>query len=121
MPVTYDASGEVIRIICGPEFTYQEFSNAIEAAMSDPGFSPETPFLFDYQLYTGNIPQGVIRTRAHYLGALKGKISSRIAILVSDPFHYGLGRMFQVYTSNYGYQIEIFTDPEQAEKFLLSG
>ena len=99
----------------------QEWIEKFEAAIADPEFSSKIPFLFDYRMYKGNSPKEIIIARANYLGALQGKISSTIAILVTDPLHYGLGRMLQVYTSRYGFQIEVFTSPNEALKYLSSG
>jgi hypothetical protein len=120
MPVTYQISGNIIWIICGKTFVFQEFSNAIEAAMADPQFSPDSPFLFDYRNNQGNVSQKTIIARANYLGALQSKICPTIAVLVFDTLHYGLGRMFQVYTGRYGFKMEIFTDLDEALAFLRS-
>jgi hypothetical protein len=120
MPVAYKISGTITWIICGEAFVFEEFSNAIEAAMADPQFSAKSPFLLDYRSYKGNTPQEAIRARANYFNTLQGKISPLIAILVTDPLHFGLGRMFQIYTSQFGFQTEVFKNLDEAVEFLQS-
>jgi hypothetical protein len=118
MPVTYRITGKIAWIICDTEFVYQEFTSAIEEAMADPEFSPQHNFLFDYRCYEGNTPQDLIQARANYLGRLQGKISSAIAILVADPAHFGLGRMLQLYTDRYGFEINVYYEEGDALSFF---
>ena len=118
MPVTYRISSDVAWLICEREFTYQEFSNALDAAIADPKYSTALPFIFDYRSYQGDTPQEAIRARADFLSLRRDKMSNRIAILVADPLHYGLGRMFEVYAGHYGFQTPVFTDLDKALEFL---
>lgn len=74
--------------------------------------------LFDIRESAENRSGDELRTIAALIAARRGILSGRAAVLVADPLHYGLGRMFGVFMEGMGLTAAVFTDPAEAEGWV---
>ena len=121
MPVTWEIRGSVLIVTlideCG-----EEPANAIVAAMADPRFQPGTSVLLDVRLCSDSPTSDQIRPRARWLATLQSKgLSSRFAMVSGPRAHeFGLARMCATHLELQGLELEIFTEFDDAMRWLAN-
>jgi hypothetical protein len=119
MPVIWEIRDSVLVVTlvgaCGDDAT-----TAISAAMQDGAFKPDTSLLLDLRRCTDRPSGEELRGRAQSLAARRVKgLSSRCAFVVGpSAFEFGLARMATAYVGLYGMTMDIFTDPDEAIRWL---
>lgn len=118
MPVTWNISNNVVVItIAGGGDGFRE---AVVAAMASPAFPLHASVLLDARPKTENPMTDELRRRADWVATLLARREgSRCAVVVGPrPHQYGLARMFSVFLGTEGVHAEIFTNIDEATRWL---
>jgi len=103
------------------EFTLETVLEHQSALTKDPAFDPSFRQLADFTKVTKvSVDAEAVRTAASRRIFAPG---SRRAIVVPSPELFGLARMFATYREIYGggEDLQVFTDKEEALRWLLEG
>ena len=119
MPVDWEIRDSILIITVIGHGDHEPIG-AIAEAINDPEFRPGISLLFDMRLSTDSPTGNKSRERVALLTPLREKgISSRCAIVVGPLAHqYGLARMAGAYADLKGWQLQIFTDKDEALGWL---
>lgn len=74
--------------------------------------------LFDVQQSSENRSGEELRIIAGVVIRHKNHLSLKCALVATDALHYGLSRMFGTYLENDGFEINVFSEIQQAESWL---
>ena len=85
---------------------------------TDPSFARGVGTIIDIRDSESERTHEEIRQIAKLLGEQRGKTGDRLAVVVSDALHYGLGRMFAAYAEFRDLSVEVFTNLEDANRWL---
>jgi len=123
MALKYELDDQVIRYTTVSDVEFDQgtrtLENGLEAAKAkDP--SQLWHILFDIRESNENRSSGELNFIAIIIGEHRSMLSGRCAIVVADPLHYGLGRMFATIMMNYQMMVEVKHDVEEAERWLRS-
>ncbi|MBX9585251.1 MAG: hypothetical protein K2X87_33515 [Gemmataceae bacterium] len=123
MGVDYQLADGVIRFVTTGGVEYSDGAATLRAgldaaAAADPG--RRWGLLFDIRESAENRSGDELRNIADLIAARRAMLSGRAAVVVADPLHYGLGRMFGVFMEHLGLTARVFTDPAEAETWVRS-
>lgn len=121
MSLSFDFEGCILCVTIDGGFSFEEAEQMRVDVLSDPNFVKGMRLLIDARKARGNPSSNKTRERAAYLASVSENISPGIALVVSKPLYYGLGRMFQIFASLYKVKIEIFMDIHEARQYLERG
>ena len=117
-----DAEARIVRLEYLGEASIEEFEATMKAIFRSPAYEPGFAFLCDRRGGDVATPDYVRRIVA-FAQLHKAQVAgSRWATVVSSTVNYGLGRMAGMLVENKDLplQIEVFTDFETAEAWLLT-
>ena len=120
MPVSYTIEGEVLHLVMHGEYGPEEIRSRVEEALADPRLPHDVHFLFDTRPSTSLASRSTAELRdvAGFLGARSQAFGGRLAMLASEPLHFGLLRMAEVYSEFAGLQARAFYDEFAALAWL---
>jgi len=123
MPVTWEIRGSVLVVTLVGDYGFYEPVAAITKAMLDPQFQAGTSLLIDARLSRISRSSEEFRERSVWMASLKAKgLSARCAIVISgEPHQFGMARMASIHLDLRGMELEIFTDLNEAERWLSKG
>src|SRR5262245_63710928 len=98
MPIRHEVRGPVLWIIVDGAYDDAELAAAWERAFADPAFESGMPALIDSRKTVAAPSRAEVAGRASFLAGLRPRLGARLALVVADPLHYGLGRMLGAFT-----------------------
>ena len=120
MAIRHEVRGPILWMVVDGAYDDAELASAWERAFADPAFRAGMPALIDSRKTVAAPSRARVAERAEFLTGLRPRLGTRCAILVSDPLHYGLGRMLAAFTDRSGLEVQVFDDAARAEAWLLS-
>lgn len=118
MPITYSFLHNAVWLNISGHVLPAEFSEGINQAIADDRFVLRMILVFDLRDYTRIASTKDLQARAKFLGSLRNKISSTLAILISSDYRYGLARRFEPYAEQNGIEVEVFREEVQVIEWL---
>lgn len=101
--------------------TFDQWADLVRSVFADPAWQPGFGLLFDRRPIDEPPSTSFVRRLADFckrnVGALRG---SRIALLVSSPAAFGMGRMEGQLLTNGGPEHSVFTAEEEALSWLAA-
>jgi len=113
-------SGPVIITASGP-VNGKDIIEALIKMLQDPDFKEGMDALWDFRtVHSGNSETAEIREIVSFVRANQKKrgINYRVALVVSRDIDFGLARMFEAYSHELPFDIQIFKDFNDAQKWL---
>jgi hypothetical protein len=122
MAVTWQFRGSVLVVTLVGNYTFEEPVQAVTDAMSKPQFRVGTSLLIDARRSQTSRSSEEFRARAHWMATLVPQgLSPRCAMVISSrPYQYGLARMAGIHLDLQSLILEIFTDFEEAMRWLTA-
>ena len=120
MPASWEIQDEVLIVTVIRDWSGGGPGTAITQAMADSRFKPGTALLLDVR-QSGMNPSGQeVNSRTKWMASLLSEgLSRRCAIVVGQkPHQFGLARMAQSYLACREMELQIFTDFDEALKWL---
>jgi hypothetical protein len=123
MPVTWEIRGQILIVTLAGDYGFDEPVQAVTEALADTQFTPGTSLLVDARLSHARRTSEDFRTRATWVASLGSKgLSSRCAIVIApEPHQFGMARMAASHHEIQGLEMSIFTDLEEAFRWLSNG
>ena len=118
MPVEYEIEDDLIRLISGGEFTHEEFHEALKQAKAQPRPGGKLDILIVDTGSSYNPSDEMIRDAGLALGRELPIHLGRMALVVSQDLHYGIGRMLQVFAEEAGAEFQVFRQELKARLWL---
>ncbi len=122
MPISYFIDKEMgVAFATGSgELTEQELLNHKRRLFSDPDFHPGFVELSDVTSIEklSVTPEGIQRFVAQDSANAPGNEHYKLAIVVSEDFAFGMGRMYEMSTSEHFSNVGIFRDVNEARAWL---
>ena len=120
MPFDYVIHTEDRVVVCtgSGRVTFAEIEKRVNEGLTDPDFDPSFDEIIDFRAVT---TLGISGTQAKTLANTKVfSSSSKIALVVSSPAVFGLGRLFETYSqmSKVSSRVRVFQDLPAALKWL---
>ena len=109
-----------VHIVLRGRFALQDIRELVRRVHADADWSPSMSALVDLRDAIGlDFSTAAFMDLAHLLKyTVKTSAPGRTAIVVSTDFMYGLGRMWEAYSSNTKYASRVFRQYEAAEAWL---
>jgi hypothetical protein len=122
MAVTWQFRGSVLVLTLVGKYTFEEPIQAVTDAIGNPQFRAGTSLLIDARRSETRRSSEEFRARAYWMASLVSQgISRRFAIVInSQPHQYGLARMAGIYLDLQEMTLEIFSDLEEAMRWLMA-
>ena len=123
MPVSWEIRGPLLIVRLVGRYAFDEPEAAIVEAMSCPEFQTDTSLLIDARSSEIQRSSEEFRQRSVWMASLQPRgLSSRCAIVISDrPSQFGMARMAATHLELRGMTLGIFTDLDEAVKWLSNG
>jgi len=123
MAVTWEIRGVVLIVTLTGDYGFEEPVRAVAEALANPQFKVGTSLLVDARLSHARRSSEEFRTRAKWLASLKSRgLSSRCAMVIAnEPHQYGMARMAATHNEIQGLEMRIFTDFDEAFRWLSNG
>jgi hypothetical protein len=123
MAVTWEIRGLVLIVTLVGDYGFDEPVKAVTEALADAQLRPGTSLLVDARLSRARRTSEEFRTRATWVASLGSKgLSSRCAIVIApEPHQIGMARMVATHHEIQGVEMSIFTDLEEALRWLSNG
>ena len=120
MPVTWEIRGQVLIVTLAGDYGFEEPVRAVQEAIADSAFQRGTSLLVDSRLSKTSRSSEEFRERARWLASLRDKgLSSRCAVVIGPEAHqFGMARMAATHHDLQGLELEIFTDLDEAVRWL---
>jgi hypothetical protein len=121
MALTYQLREGILHFFTAAEVEFQEGTNTLEAGLQAAAAAePDTKWqlLFDIRESSENRSGPELHFIAMVIGEHRAILSGNCALVVAQPLHYGLGRMFGEYLKYYGMDTAVFHEIEAAERWL---
>lgn len=120
MPVTWEIRGRVLIVNLVGEYTFDEPVQAVMKALADTYFKAGTSLLVDTRLSRAKRSSEDFRQRALWVASLQSSgISARCAIVIAPELHqFGVARMAATHHEIQGLEMTIFSDREEAFRWL---
>ena len=120
MPVRWEIRGQVLIVTLVGDYSFEEPALAVKEAIADSGFQTGTSLLIDTRLSQTSRSSEEFRERAKWLASLQDKgLSSRCAVVIGpEPHQFGMARMAATHHDLQGLEMEIFTDLDEAFRWL---
>lgn len=113
-----ELGGSVLHLRSGPHFSSADLEDAVRAAARDPAARLPFALLWDNRESEESASQQNILCRVEFGAARSDLLMNSVAVVVSDPLHFGLARMAASYAENREISIEIFSEVEAAREWL---
>ena len=118
MRLHYKTAEKYPRIIGEGVMTLDEIEKAFIDALADPSFARGQGIIVDVTGSESDRTHDEIRQFAVFLGERRAEMGNRMAIVVSDSLHYGLGRMLSVYAEFQHLDVAVFRQFEDAIQWM---
>jgi len=120
MPVAYRIEDGLLIIRVSGHYDIMDIARAFDAAVTSPPFEPGLSLLLDWRDSLELPPTGDLLSRWASLTSVKSLFSPRAAFVAANPADLERGRMFAVYATSQGFILEVFTDIDEAKRWLGS-
>ena len=114
--ITVDAGGRYCEVCLHGRLDLSEYETAMTAFIEHPGVVPGMPTVYDLRdAQLGHLNADAFRVMSAtnaQLAARRGR--ARVAMVVGDPVHFGLARMYQVLGASPNLETQVFTDYAKA-------
>lgn len=118
MAVQYEIENGVL-ILRLAEEGFSHLRVALRAATEDPAARPAMPLLLDLRGEPRNVRYEDVRWRTEILAEMREQFGPRWAFLTDlDPARRGIARMFRVFSEVEGLDVGLFTDQDEAVRWL---
>jgi hypothetical protein len=114
-----ESSQRIVFVTYLDPVTARDWTDAIEAVLSDPRFDRDFNFLADRRASVAPDP-GFARQIVDFLETRRQEFGTRlrVAILVSDPTAFGMARLQQILNERANVESQVFGDEAAALKWL---
>ena len=122
MPVTSDVEGGILVLRMVGVYEPQEIESVLAAALEALGGTVVSGLLFDVRASESlrDRPTPVVRGVARFLARNGRSFGSRLALLATADYAYGLMRMGSVILEEEGMAASVFRDEAEARDWLRS-
>ncbi len=118
MAVQYTIEDGVL-ILRLAEEGHSHLRSALRAAAEDPASHPAMPLLLDLRGESPNVRYEDVRWRTDILAEMREQLGPWWAFLIDlDPASKGIGKMFGVFSRLHGLTVGLFTDKNEALRWL---
>jgi hypothetical protein len=116
MPVGWSIRDGLVRLVSEEEATFEEWRDAIDAALADSHYSAGMAVLHDVRRMR-RVPSAIEAQQRVDVLAARTRTSkvSRWATVVDRAALYGTGRMGEAFAGRAGVEFRVFKDPDKAE------
>lgn len=123
MPVTWELRDHLLIVSLVGQYTYDAPIKAVAEAIDDARFEPGTMLVVDARLTTTRRSSEELRERAIWMASLRAKgLAARSAMVITtQPHQFGVARMAATHVEIQDMIMEIFTDLDEASRWLLGG
>jgi hypothetical protein len=121
MPVRYSFLGNLVRMDLEGTYSTEDIIRTFNAALSDPDFPGEPRFLLDVtrSAVLAERDAESVRAIAQYFAEHSPRAGTRLAIIATEPVHFGLARMGAAVAELGGAEVEVLTTIEDALSWLM--
>lgn len=115
-----DVGEHLVTVTVSDRVSYEEWEVMIQAVLADPAYQPGFDFLSDRR--TANPPPTIdaIRRGMAFFEIHREKLSNcRWALVVAGAAAYGMGRMTEALAAETGVRVKVFTEMDDARRWLL--
>jgi hypothetical protein len=120
MPVSYSIEEELLIIRVSGRYDILDIAKTFDTAVTSPQFEPGLSLLLDWR-DSEEMPAGSeLPSRWASLASVKSLVSPRVAFVATRPADIERGRMFAAFVGSQGFALEVFTDLEEAKRWLRS-
>jgi len=120
MPLTFQLVDQTIHFETRGDVVYQSGLEVLRQGLLAAGTRGPGPWhlWFDIRASEENRPEDDLRGIAAVIAAQRAILSGRCAIVVAQPLHFGLARMFGVFMESLGFTVHVGYDPATAQRWL---
>lgn len=119
MPVSIDATEDVVNVTASGTITYQEVAEIIAHRSTNGARRPNLPVLVDARAVDGAPSAKDLRRIVMDLRPLVGSGMGPIGIITDSVYVYGVVRMFSVFAQELSTTVLAFRCAEEAKEWLL--
>jgi hypothetical protein len=112
MPVSWEISHGVVRLLSDDTASFDEWRKAFEAALGHPDHRAGMGVVHDWRRLPMPPSAEEVRKRVRYVSRLGPR---RWALVVPDEVGYGMGRMAEILTDELSIRLRVFRDMGEAE------
>ena len=115
LPISWRIFEGIVYLESDEATTFEEWRDAVGAAISDPAFRPGMGIIHDWRKHATALSSAEVTRRSAYLAQNAARFGrTRWALLVDNSAGYGMGRMKEALTGS-GTELRVFRDPVDAE------
>jgi len=123
MGLAYQLADGMIRFVTTDDVDFDAGLQVLQEALHtaaelEPG--RRWHLLFDIRHSSEDRSSDELRTIATLIGDYRKELSGRCAVVVTDPLHYGLGRMFGTFMEKLGVETMVSRRLDEAQDWLRS-
>lgn len=121
MPMSFEIKPQEIWFRTSGDVDYAEGIAVLEQGLHEAQQATPSrrwPVVFDIRDSEENRSANELRGIAQFVAAHDGILTGRCAVLTSDALHYGLGRMFEVFSEDLGIEVQVFRDLDSLRAWL---
>lgn len=119
MPLSYDVSDDLLRVVASGAYTFEEIKRSFEEAIQSLPSDRSIPVLVDARSSDYVPSSEELQRVSSFAASLLPRIEGRIALVVSGNVRFGLGRMLEVFGESEGVVFKVFRDMEEARRWVL--
>ena len=117
----YDPKSGILYATIGEHISQSEFSDALEKITHSVEYPPDVKVLWDAR--SARSAQGDDNAVMRFIGIRKifpDRGNTKIAIVVSSDFSFGMARMYELFSANLPQSIMVFKSIPEAEQWLVN-
>jgi len=124
MPLLYELTDTVLCITTEGDVDYetglQVTGEALTAARAAWRVNGNRPFdiIFDIRKSTEERSANELRSVAEFIAGYGDVLTGRMAVVADDPYHFALGRIFEVFAEHLGQKPRVFGKYDDAEAWF---
>ncbi|MBA4188215.1 MAG: hypothetical protein C0467_09390 [Planctomycetaceae bacterium] len=121
MSVAYELMAGTICFTTTGDVEHRSALDTLQEGLADAAQQPVPGgwhLLFDIRKSTENRDPNELRNTATAIAMHRAALSGRCAVVATDPLHYGLARMFGVFMSGLGFDVNVCNNLEDAKHWL---
>lgn len=123
MPIQYEIRDETIWFTTKGDVDFEDGIATLRDGIADAADrdgARRWHVIFDIRASSEDRSADELRGIADFLAGQLETLSGRCAIVVGDPLHFGLARMFSAFSERHEVSVDVVSDPGEAVAWLES-
>jgi hypothetical protein len=120
MPISYQIAEGLLIIRVSGHYDILDIARSFDAAVTSPSFEPGLSLLLDWRDSLEMPLTSELPSRWANIASVKSLFSPQVAFVATNPADLERGRMFAAYARSQGFSLEVFTDVDEARRWLSS-